>query len=62
MKPYFTTIKKGKNGLYYFQFIAPNGEPLFSSEGYSTRQSAKKGISDIIKNLVLYISNCTIKV
>ena len=61
MTPTFTKIKKGKNGLYYFQFEAANGEPLFSSEGYSTKQAAKKGQGDIIKNIILFISNCSIK-
>ncbi len=57
MKPKFTPPKKGKNGLYYFQFIAPNGEPLFSSEGYETKQSAKKGQRSIVKNIFLFVAS-----
>lgn len=41
--PYFTPIKKGEDGKYYFKFKAPNHESIFPSEPYDTRPSAKQG-------------------
>ena len=52
--PYFTPIKKGENGKYYFQFKAPNHETIIPSEPYDTRQSAKQGQKDIVKNILLF--------
>ncbi len=40
-EPYFKVYEK--NGKFYFQLIAANGEPLASSEPYSSRQAAHNG-------------------
>lgn len=38
------TIMKGRDGQYYWNLKARNGEVIASGEGYRTRQGALKGI------------------
>ena len=40
-------IFKGKDDQFYFRFKAANGEIIFSSDGYTTKQSAKHTIEVI---------------
>jgi uncharacterized protein len=40
-------IKKGKNGQYYFNLKAGNGEVILSSEGYTAKPGCKKGIASV---------------
>jgi uncharacterized protein YegP (UPF0339 family) len=44
---------KSDDGLYRFQLIAKNGQPLLASEGYTTLASAKKGITSAQTNGVV---------
>jgi len=46
---HFETFK-GEDGQYYFHLIAGNYERLLSSEGYTTKQSATKGIASVKTN------------
>ena len=43
-------IKKAKNGEFYFNLKAGNGEIILSSEMYSAKASAKNGIASVQKN------------
>ncbi len=43
-------IKKAKNGQYYFNLKAGNGEIILSSEMYTTKASANNGIASVQKN------------
>ncbi|GBD47056.1 YegP family protein [Methylopila sp. Yamaguchi] len=43
-------IYKDKKGEFRFRFVASNGEPMFGSEGYTTKASAKSAIESIKKN------------
>ena len=42
-KPTFDLFK-GEDGQYYFNLVAPNGEPIASSEGYEAKSGAENGI------------------
>ena len=44
-------VYKDKRGEYRFRFKAPNGEIMFSGEGYKQKQSAKGAIESIKKNV-----------
>ena len=46
-------IKKGKDGQFYFNLKANNGEVILSSEGYTTKPGCKKGIVSVQKNAVI---------
>lgn len=46
----FELFKSNKNGQFYFHLKASNGEIIASSEGYTTKQNAQKGI-EAIKNV-----------
>lgn len=46
-------IKKDKKNQFRFNFIAKNGEIIVSSEGYKTKQSAKKAI-ELIRETAKY--------
>jgi len=46
---HFETFK-GDDGLYYFQLIAANGEPLMRSDAYKSLSSAKGGITSAKTN------------
>ena len=48
--PYKFEIYKDKKGEFRFRFKAPNGENMFSSEGYKQKQSASGAIESIKKN------------
>lgn len=43
-------IYKDKAGEFRFRFVAPNGQTLFASEGYTARASALAAIESIRKN------------
>lgn len=44
-------IYKDKSGEFRFRFRAPNGEKMFSSEGYANKASAKSTIKSIVKHV-----------
>ena len=43
-------LYKDKAGEFRFRFKAPNGENMFSSEGYKAKASAVSAIDSIKKN------------
>jgi uncharacterized protein YegP (UPF0339 family) len=43
-------VYKDKKGEFRFRFKAPNGETMFSSEGYKAKPSALSAIESIKKN------------
>jgi uncharacterized protein YegP (UPF0339 family) len=43
-------IYKDKAGEFRVRFKAPNGETMFSTEGYSSKASATNAIASIQKN------------
>ncbi len=43
-------VYKDKKGEFRFRFKAPNGEAMFSGEGYKQKLSALKAIESIKKN------------
>jgi uncharacterized protein len=43
-------LKKSKNGQYYFNLKAGNGEIILTSEMYIARSSAENGIASVKKN------------
>ena len=43
---------KGLDGQYYFHLLAANGEKVLQSEGYTSRQSAEKGVESVRNNAV----------
>ena len=48
--PYSFEIYKDKKEEFRVRFKAPNGEKMFSSEGYSSKAAANKAIKSILKN------------
>jgi len=48
--PYKFEIRKDKAGEFRATFKAPNGEVMFSTEGYKAKASAKNAIESIQKN------------
>ena len=48
-KPKFE-IFKGKNDHYYFHLKAGNGEVILASQGYTAKESAKKGVHSVAEN------------
>jgi uncharacterized protein YegP (UPF0339 family) len=44
-------VYKDKAGEFRFRFKAPNGETMFSSEGYKAKASATGAIDSIKKNV-----------
>ena len=40
----------GKNKHYYFRLKAGNGEPVISSQGYTTKKAALNGVAAVRKN------------
>lgn len=40
-------VYKDRKGGFRFRFRASNGEPMFASEGYTSKASAMKAISSI---------------
>lgn len=51
MASYKFEIYKDKSDEFRFRFRAPNGEKMFSSEGYASKASAKSTIKSIVKNV-----------
>ena len=49
--PYKFEVYKDKTGEFRFRFKAPNGEAMFSGEGYKQKASAMKAIESIKKNV-----------
>jgi len=43
-------ISKDKRGEYRVNFKAPNGQTMFSTEGYSSKSSATNAIESMKKN------------
>lgn len=41
---------KGEDGKSYFRLRAANGEIMLGSQGYTSKQSAKKGIESVVAN------------
>jgi hypothetical protein len=48
--PYKFEVYKDRAGQFRVRFRAANGEPMFATEGYSTRASAMKAVTSIKKN------------
>jgi uncharacterized protein YegP (UPF0339 family) len=46
-------IDKARNGQFYFNLHAANGEPILKSETYVTRASAEHGIASVRANAPL---------
>lgn len=49
--PYKFELYKDSQGKFRYRFKAPNGETMFSSQGYSQKASAKKSIESLKKNV-----------
>lgn len=49
--PYKFEMYKDKAGEFRFRFRAPNGQLMFSGEGYKKKQGALKAIESIKKNV-----------
>lgn len=43
-------LKKAKNGKFYFDLLAPNGEVILTSQMYTSKVAAKKGIASVQAN------------
>ncbi|WP_047679564.1 MULTISPECIES: YegP family protein [Xenorhabdus] len=43
-------LKKAKNGQFYFNLVAANGDIILSSEMYTTKAAANKGIYSVQVN------------
>ncbi|BET97218.1 YegP family protein [Xenorhabdus taiwanensis] len=43
-------LKKTKNGQFYFNLVAANGDIILSSEMYTTKAAANKGIHSVQVN------------
>ena len=43
-------VKKGSTGQYRFNLVAGNGEIIATSESYTTKAAAMKGIESVKKN------------
>jgi uncharacterized protein len=48
--PKFEIFRSSKNNQYYFRLRSINGEPILSSEGYTTEQSCRNGIASVKAN------------
>jgi uncharacterized protein YegP (UPF0339 family) len=48
--PYAFEIYKDRAGEFRVRFKAPNGEKMFSSEGYSSKAAANGAIKSLLKN------------
>lgn len=42
--------KTGKDGQFYFNLVAGNGQVILTSEGYSTNAARQNGIESVKKN------------
>ena len=43
-------VKTGKDGQFYFNLTAKNGQVILSSEGYKAKESCENGIASVKKN------------
>ena len=43
-------LKRGTTGKFRFNLVAPNGQPIATSEAYETKASAMAGIASVRKN------------
>ncbi len=43
-------VKTGKDGQFYFNLTADNGQIILSSEGYTTKAACMNGIESVKKN------------
>lgn len=43
-------VYKGRNGKFYWQLKASNGQVILQSQGYSTKKAAENGIRSAQKN------------
>ena len=43
-------LKKAKNGEFYFNLLAGNGQGILKSEMYKSRSAAENGIASVQKN------------
>lgn len=43
-------VKTGKDGQYYFNLTAKNGQVILSSEGYKAKEGCENGIASVKKN------------
>lgn len=43
-------LKEAKNGKYHFNLLAGNGQIIFSSQMYKSKDAAKNGIASVKKN------------
>ena len=43
-------VKTGKDGQFYFNLTAKNGQVILSSEGYTTKSACNNGIDSVKKN------------
>lgn len=48
--PYKFEVYEDKSGETRFRFVAPNGQTMFSGQGYKQKSSAMKAIESIKKN------------
>lgn len=46
-------LKTGKNGEFYFNLKAGNGQVILSSEGYSSEAARQNGIASVRQNAVI---------
>ena len=46
----FEIFKSEKNGKFYFNLKAGNGQVILSSQGYANKTGAKNGIASVQKN------------
>ena len=44
------SISAGRNRKLYFNLTGPNGEVILASQGYESRQGARKGIASVRAN------------
>ncbi len=49
--PHKFEVYKDARGEFRFRFKAPNGQTMFSGEGYKKKQSVLKAIESIKKNV-----------
>jgi uncharacterized protein YegP (UPF0339 family) len=43
-------VKTGKDDQFYFNLTAKNGQVIFSSQGYKSKDGCKNGITSVKKN------------
>jgi len=43
-------VKKARNGKFYFNYLAANGEIVLTSQMYASKVTAKKGIASVQNN------------